>query len=179
LNLLKDLLLRRLDPPPRTTPSAPKLDPGGPPRVYLICDPKDQELVEPIEDFLFENGCEVCLPLFEGTSGEIAEAHRRNLQSCDAVLIFFGVPTSHWVEIKLMDLAQAPGYGRTQPFKARAVLVPPSEDRRKNRFRTHLADVIRPQVHADPECLRPFVQLAQARGQPEPALSGTAGGLRS
>jgi predicted Ser/Thr protein kinase len=161
LNLLKDLLLRRLDPPPKTNPTPLATVASGPPRVYLVCDPADEDQVAPIEDFLFDQGCEVSLPLFEGTSGEIAEAHRRNLQTCDAVLIYYGSTTNHWVEIKLMDLVQAPGYGRAQPFRVRAVLVPPSEDRRKNRFRTHVAEVIRSETTAAAETLRPFLQQLQ------------------
>jgi serine/threonine protein kinase len=161
LNLLKDLLLRRIDPPPKTNPTPPPVAASGPPRVYLICDAADEEAVGALEDFLFENGCEVSLPLFVGTSGEIAEAHRRNLQTCDAVLIYYGSTVSHWVEIKLLDLAQAPGYGRARPFKAQAVLVPPSEDRRKNRFRTHLAEVIRQEVPGSTEALLPFLRTLQ------------------
>ncbi|NIP92174.1 MAG: hypothetical protein GWO24_01330, partial [Akkermansiaceae bacterium] len=53
-----------------------------------------------------------------------------------------------WVEMKLMDIAQAPGYGRTKELLAKAVLVAPSDDRRKARFRTHLAEVIRPESPA-------------------------------
>ncbi len=166
LNLLKDLLLRRLDPPAEAAPAADSTTMGGPPRVYLVCDPSDEDQVSSIEDYLFESGCEVSLPLFQGTSGEIAEAHRRNLVRCDAVLVFFGTPTSHWVEIKLMDMAQAPGYGRARPFKAQAVLVPPSEDRRKNRFRTHLAEVIRPPTYPDTSSLQPFLQRVLAASSP-------------
>jgi hypothetical protein len=51
---------------------------------YLICDQEDSARVDPLEDFLFDQGLEVGRPHFDGNESEISEGHRRNLQICDA-----------------------------------------------------------------------------------------------
>jgi hypothetical protein len=44
--------------------------------------------------------------------------------------------------MKLMNLMKAPGYGRTKPFAAKTVYLAPPMDRRKQRYRTHSAEVV-------------------------------------
>ncbi len=110
--------------------------------IYLICDAKDEDAVEPIEDFLFDLGFDVSLPLFEGNEADVAEAHRNKLIFCTSAIVYYGAGSRSWVETKLMDLIQAPGYGRTNPFAAKCVLVDEPVDRRKLRFRSHVAEVL-------------------------------------
>ncbi len=130
--------------------------------VYLICDAQDEEAIEPLEDYLFEQGFEVSLPLFEGEENLIAQSHRQKLTLCDAVLVYYGAGGRSWIEMKVMDLMQAPGFGRDKPFLAKAVLIAPPEDRRKSRFKTHLADVLTQTGEFDPDCLKPFISLINA-----------------
>ena len=59
------------------------------------------------------------------------QAHQDNLKFCDGVLIFFGAASGQWVEMKLMDLLKAPGYGRTKPLTAKAWSRTNSPVRRK------------------------------------------------
>jgi len=143
LNSLKNLLLQRLNPPEPARHADTVHGGKGPGRVYLICDQRDEELLEPLQDYLFDEGFEVSLPLFEGSGAEVSEAHRHNLATCDTALVFYGTVTNHWMDMKLMDLVQAAGYGRGKPWAAKAVYVAPPDDRRKARFRTHIAAVIR------------------------------------
>ncbi len=148
------LILDRLDPKPapRSASSA-----GGPPRIYLICEQGDQEAAEPLEDFLFEQGFEVSLPDFEADEAEAAEIHRQNLLDCDAALVLYGSARHAWVDIKLRGLLKARGYGREDDLSAQAVVILPPFDRRKERFRSHLADVIRQEERFRPELLGDFV----------------------
>ncbi len=125
--------------------------------IYLICDTNDEEAVESIEDYLFEEGFEVSLPLFEGDEAAIAHSHRQKLTLCDSVLIYYGAGGRSWIEMKIMDLMQAPGFGRSKPFIGKAVLIAPPEDRRKGRFKTHLADVLTQSGDFNPECIASFV----------------------
>ncbi|HAI83311.1 MAG TPA: hypothetical protein DCL43_06570, partial [Chitinophagaceae bacterium] len=39
--------------------------------VYLICDMQDVDTIKPLEDFLFDHGCEVLTPLFDGDESAI------------------------------------------------------------------------------------------------------------
>ena len=95
-----------------------------------------------IEDYLFDQGLEVVIPVFSGTEAEISEAHMQNLRSCDGVLIYFGSATRQWVNMKLNNLIKAAGQGRSKPISATAIFVAPPESRHKERFRSHLAEIV-------------------------------------
>jgi len=144
LNLLKKELIRRLSPPEeKPNAAAPAKAANGAPKLYLICDPKDEPRVEPLEDFLFDQGLEVSLPAFDGADADAAALHQDNLRSCDAVLVYYGEAPKAWVDIKLRDLLKAAGYGRERPIAAQAVYIAPPFDHRKERYRSHQASVIR------------------------------------
>ena len=162
LSLLKREVIRSLEPPK----SEPVLPSGGaaeaeaqPPRVYLICEARDEESIEPLEDYLFALGLEVCLPAFDGADADAEALHRENLLTCEAVMIYFGAAPRAWVDIKLRELLKASGYGRKEPFRSRGVFIAPPMDHRKERFRSHQAQVIRqgPAFQPDPD-LEEFVE---------------------
>ena len=80
LNLLKKDLIRRLAPPEgKPKAAAPAKSPTGAPKLYLICDPKDEAAVEALEDYLFAQGLEVMLPAFDGDDADAAALHQDNL----------------------------------------------------------------------------------------------------
>jgi serine/threonine protein kinase len=144
LNLLKKDLIRRLSPPEeRPKQAAPSRAAGGPPKLYLICDPKDEPQVEALEDYLFDQGLEVSLPAFDGADADAAALHQENLRTCDAVLVYYGAAPKAWVDIKLRELLKAAGYGRERPIAVQGVYVAPPHDHRKERYRSHQAGVIR------------------------------------
>jgi predicted Ser/Thr protein kinase len=151
LNLLKKDLIRRLAPPEeRPKEPAPSKAPAGTPKLYLICDPKDEALIESLEDYLFGQGLEVCLPAFDGDDADAAALHQDNLLTCDAVLIYYASAPKAWVDIKLRELLKATGYGRQAPIAVQAVYIAPPDDRRKERFQSHQAAVIRQMGEFEP-----------------------------
>ena len=115
---------------------------AGPPTIYLMAPPDDEDKIEAIEDYLFDQGLEVVIPLFSGSETEVSEAHMENLRICDGVLIYFGSATRQWVNMKLNNLIKASGFGRSKPITATSILVAPPESRHKERFRSHLAEII-------------------------------------
>jgi hypothetical protein len=144
LNLLKKDLIRRLAPPEeKPKAAATAKSPGGAPKLYLICDPKDEAAVEALEDYLFAQGLEVMLPAFDGDDADAAALHQDNLLTCNAVLVYYGAAPKAWVDIKLRELLKATGYGREAPIAVQAVYIAPPDDRRKERFQSHQAGVIR------------------------------------
>ncbi len=156
LNLLKKDLIRRLAPPEeKPKPAAPVKSPGGAPKLYLICDPKDETAVEALEDYLFAQGLEVMLPAFDGDDAVAAALHQDNLLTCDAVLVYYGAAPKAWVEIKMRELLKATGYGRAAPIHVQAVYIAPPDERRKERFQSHQASVIR-----QPGAFEPGKELA-------------------
>ena len=166
LNLLKKDLIRRLTPPEEKpkAPTSPRSNasPGGAPKLYLICDPKDEAAIESLEDYLFAQGLEVMLPAFDGDDADAAALHQDNLLTCDAVLVYYGAAPKAWVDIKLRELLKATGYGRPAPISMQAVYIAPPDDRRKERFQSHQAGVIRQPGDFEPSAeLDTFVSQIQ------------------
>ncbi|NIP95307.1 MAG: hypothetical protein GWO24_18415, partial [Akkermansiaceae bacterium] len=161
VNAFKDLILQRLLPP--REPEVPAgagggAEEAGPAQVYLIADPNDEDRIAELEDYLFEQGLEVRLPDFEATEEEdVTAAHRENLCECDAVLIYYGAVRRAWVETKLRELLKASGLGRKAPFLSKTVYLAPPFDARKDRFKTHLADLVRQPGPFDAAVLQPLV----------------------
>jgi len=148
LNLLKKDLVRRLSPPEEKPPALParpasQTAASGAPKLYLICDARDEAAIEELEDYLFAQGIEVCLPAFDGSDTDAEVLHQENLRTCDAVLVYYGSAPKAWVDIKLRELLKATVYGREAAISFQAVYVAPPEDHRKERFRSHQAAVIR------------------------------------
>ena len=164
LNLLKKDLIRCLAPPEEKKAETPgtgaRSASAGIPRVYLICDSKDEGEVEALEDYLFDQGLEVCLPAFDGDDADAAALHQDNLMNCDAVLVYYGVAPRAWVDIKLRELLKAAGYGRATPITVQGVYVAPPDDHRKERFRSHQACVIH-----QPGAFAPTAELESFVGQ--------------
>ena len=156
---LKSIALDRLTP----RSSSRDLVHQGPARVYLICDRQDEQAIEPLQDFLFDQGFEVTVPDFEAGEAEAAEAHRQNLVDCDAAIIYFGTARQSWVDIKIRSLLKASGYGRPDEIPVRVVYVAPPTDRRKERYRTHLADVLHQEAEFSPVVMERFVAQVRAR----------------
>ena len=144
LSLLKKDLIRCLAPPEEKPlpPPASRTGSNAAPKLYLVCDPKDEAGAEALEDYLFDQGLEVCLPAFDGDDSAAAALHQENLLTCDAVLVFYGAAPRVWVDIKLRELLKAAGYGRETPIHVQGVYVAPPVDHRKERFRSHQATVI-------------------------------------
>ncbi|MBA4716338.1 MAG: DUF4062 domain-containing protein [Verrucomicrobiales bacterium] len=111
--------------------------------IYLICEQRDEEAVEELEDYLFKEGLEVCLPAFDGDEADVKALHQENLINCAGALVYYGAAPRAWVDIKLRDLIKAVGYGRETPITNQAVFIAPPHDHRKERYKSHNAQIIR------------------------------------
>ena len=111
--------------------------------VYLVYEERDENAVEAIEDYLYEQGVEVMLPEFEGDEREINSMNIQNLTDCDGVIVYYGSSRKTWVDIKLRELTKALGYREGKPIEKAAVLIGGPADRRKDRFKSLSAEVLR------------------------------------
>ncbi|MDA7931016.1 hypothetical protein N9B34_02100 [Akkermansiaceae bacterium] len=111
--------------------------------IYLICEQRDEEAVEALEDYLFKEGLEVCLPAFDGDEADVKALHQENLINCSGALVYYGAAPRVWVDIKLRDLIKAVGYGRENPIGNQAVFIASPHDHRKERYKSHSAKIIR------------------------------------
>lgn len=91
--------------------------------IYMIHEPYDQNFSESIKDFLIGKGFEVISSVLETEKGDIRHTHQENLKNCDASLIICGKVNYEWINTKLQDLVKAPGFGRSKPFKAKALYI--------------------------------------------------------
>jgi len=132
-------------------------------RVYVVHDRADREAVGPLKAELERRGHVVMLPLGEGSEAEEREVHETSMVLCDAVIIFYGATSEHWVRMKLFDLLKAPRWGRTAPFTATAVWVAEPVTPHKASYSTDEALVLRATDGFAPGILEPFlVRLAPA-----------------
>jgi len=162
LSSLKQLALERLKPAEPSLLAAPSNGADHPPHVYLLYDRVDEPVAAELQDWLFEQGMEVSIPDHGAEEEEAGRFHRETLCACDAVVVYFGEVRRSWVETKLRDLLKAPGFGRTRPFSVKAVYATPGGDFQKQRFKTHLAEVIAAQTPCDATTLRPIVDRIKA-----------------
>lgn len=173
LEKVKDLMLERLNPPKQPAPPPPTNPPAAgdaePLRIYLINEPADRERVDPLDQFLYDRGFEVGRTDSEGDPALAAEARRLNLQTCDAAIVYFGSAPRSWADVKLMELTQARGLGRTKPMLAQAVCIAAPDSPDKQRFRTRQAQVLRLEDPFRPEALLPFLQELKQKATTPPA----------
>jgi hypothetical protein len=131
-------------------------------QIYLIYDERDSAAVTPWADFLFELGCEVFHPIFEGDEAEVREYHEEILRNCDGALIFFGTANELWLRRKLREVQKSAGYGRTKAMPVVAVALISSKTAEKERFRTHDAVVIPQYDGFSAAPLEPFISHFRA-----------------
>ena len=110
--------------------------------IYLICDLTDINEIRPLENYLFDNGYEVVLPIFEGDESGIREDHIENLKNCSAAIIFFSNANELWLRSKTRDFLKINGYGRAKALAFKAIYIAPPDNVSKQRFKTLDAEVI-------------------------------------
>lgn len=132
----------------------------GPARIYLLCDQKDLETdaTRPLEDFLFSQGFDVILPVFEGDETQVRLDHQENLKTCNGVIVFYGQGNELWLRSKLRDFMKVAGYGRTTPLEPKAVYIAGPASQGKERFRSHEVMTINALAGFDASLLTEFVE---------------------
>ena len=153
---LRTLIYTRLKPPaPKPLPVS---EAASLAQIYFIYDQRDQDAAAPWKDYLFNRGFEVLTPVFEGDEAEIREDHEASLQTCDAVLIYYGAGSECWLRRKLREIQKIAGYGRTHPMRAVAIALAAPASPQKRQYCTHEAFVI-PQFDGfSPDPLGPFLR---------------------
>jgi hypothetical protein len=130
---LKSLVVERLRTPPVLTPASAALPEGGK-AVYLMCDPVDRADAKPLQAALTQLGFVVSRPSLEGTTEELIEENKANLVGCDVVVVVWGQSREAWVRSKLREAQQAPGWGRTRPYRGKFIVVGPPDSPAKGDF---------------------------------------------
>jgi TIR domain len=146
-------------PPPATT------DPGVEGRtVYLVYDQTDGEAADALQSTIEAWGYHVVSPLTEGSESEVREVHETSMVLSDAVLIYYGKCTEHWVRMRLLDLMKVRGWGRTDPYLAQALWVGPPDTPHKAKLHVTQALVLNGIADPGPTTLEPFLARLEGRG---------------
>jgi len=104
LGELTQVVLNLLQP---TVPDSAETEKNIAPRdVYLICAPEDFDAAAPLEDALFDAGCELLTPLIDAAGREDPEEHRSNLKDCEAATVFYANASEQWFRERLRELEQ-------------------------------------------------------------------------
>jgi hypothetical protein len=160
----KTVIHGHLAPPERPPPKEMATEAGDDlTRVYLICDQRDGGSTTELEDFLFDQGFEVILPVFEGDEAQVRSDHEENLSVCDAVLVYYGAANELWLRRKLREVQRSAAYGRAKPMRAKAIYTAPPLTPQKERVRTREAIVLRQKEAFSPETLEPFLDLLKGQ----------------
>ena len=74
-------------------------------KVFIIADPQDIQsgAVDPLDDYLNDQGFEVKLSLPARDESEMLQAYQDNLHSCQGCIIYYGQGSGAWVDIKMAD----------------------------------------------------------------------------
>ncbi|HEY4641842.1 MAG TPA: toll/interleukin-1 receptor domain-containing protein [Thermoanaerobaculia bacterium] len=163
---LKTIVYGKLAPPPVPMVTTPAMSHGELTRIYLLCDQQDVEATRPIEDFLFDRGFEVMLPVFDEDETQARLEHEEILKSADALLLYYGAASDLWLRRKLRELQKSAGLGREKPWLGRAIYIGAPATPQKERFRTLEATTLHEAPGGfTPSALDPFLaEIAKARG---------------
>lgn len=132
--------------------------------VYLVSDPVDRDAAGALQSQIEARGCHVLSPLMEGSESEVREVHETSMVLSDAVLIYYGKCTEHWVRMRLFDLMKVRGWGRTEPYQVQALWVGPPETSHKTNLRTTQALVLNAIDTPGLEALEPFLARLAGSG---------------
>ena len=126
-------------------------------RIYLISDRRDESAPSALSDYLYDQGFEVILPVFEGDEAQIRKDHEENLSLCDAVLFYYGEGNELWLRQKLREVQKSAAFGRKKPILTKAIYVAQPDSPSKAKFRTREALVIDQRATFDPAGLTEFI----------------------
>jgi hypothetical protein len=129
-------------PPVSSSISSASVSSGDPKIVYLICDLLDIDSIKPLEDYLYDQGFEVLIPIFEGDESLIRTDHIENLKMCDVAIIFYDRANEIWLRSKTRDFLKISGYGRTKDLEQKILYVSGETNPTKERLRMQDAELI-------------------------------------
>ena len=129
--------------------------------IYLVCEQRDLDLIQPLYQHLYDAGFEVMLP---ATGENAIEDNLQNLRECDALLVYYGHGNERWLRTQFGEFSKVAG-DRAKPLLAKAIYVAPPESPPKKLLMTREAVVIKNFAESQPNDLMPFLQqIQEAKG---------------
>jgi hypothetical protein len=132
--------------------------------VYLVYEQADSAAAETLQSTIEARGYHVISPLMEGSESDVREVHETSMVLSDAVLIYYGKSTEHWLRMRLLDLMKVRGWGRTEPYLAQALWVGAPDTPHKAKLHLTQALVLNGTADPSPTALEPFLAQLGGRG---------------
>lgn len=123
LELLKTIVKKKISGKDKESMEAGSVSLPEKPFVYLIHEEKFKNELEPVLNWFKEKNIDVIWSGMAAEADNIVSLHRHYLSNCSGVLIHYSGNNVPWISSKMKDLLKAPGFGRTEPIKAMAVMV--------------------------------------------------------
>ncbi len=123
LELLKSIVRRRISKKDDESDKAGKITLPEKPFVYLIYEKEYEKEVEPVLSWFQEKKIDIIWTGMVASTENVVSLHHLYLANCSGVLIHYTGDNIPWISSKMKDLLKAPGFGRTEPIKAMAVMV--------------------------------------------------------
>ncbi|MFP4025389.1 MAG: hypothetical protein ACLFVR_12770 [Thiohalospira sp.] len=91
--------------------------------VYFIHSNTNEPGRQKIINYLKSNDFEIYELKEEKNKIDLIKQHQKYLINADAILIYYVSENFYWLKSKLNDLKKAPGFGKKEPFLAKAILT--------------------------------------------------------
>lgn len=161
---VQDTLSRQLR--ARTQPAASVTATDLPTPVYLIADDADTEAVDPLRQFLVDQGFDVLERLSDdsATPQQKQDDHKNNLVACEGAIVFVGASGESWMKTMLGEVQKANGWRDTaDPLRWRAIcLGPPASPYKLKYLRKAGFLTVDARDGLGPAALQPLLELARA-----------------
>jgi hypothetical protein len=131
--------------------------------VYLAYEQADSEAADALQSMIEARGYNVISPLTEGSESEVREVHEASMVLSDAVLIYYGKSSEHWVKLRLLDLIKVRGWGRAEPYLAQALWFGAPDTPAKEKLHVTQALVLNGLADPGPTTLEPFLARLESR----------------
>lgn len=123
LELLKSIVRRRVLKKEKASETKGEIILPDKPFVYLIHEMKHEKEIEPVISWFRDRDIALIWTGMAVSTENIVSLHHHYLANCAGVLIHYPGNNLPWINSKMKDLLKAPGFGRTEPIKAMAVMV--------------------------------------------------------
>lgn len=91
--------------------------------AYLIFSKDDINKAEEIKKELEKKNIETIYLSNNSNSIELYKQHKKNLIKSDIVIIVYSSENEQWLNSKIKDIIKAPGFGKTNKFKLKVVMM--------------------------------------------------------
>jgi hypothetical protein len=128
---------------PRKRPARAALDRGGaeksPGRTKIYVDHKEEDadhayaLAQALQQR--HGKLNLLMPAFDGSPAEQKRLRKKYLHDCDSVVICWGAASEVWTKVRLAELEDFGGLGRSDDFARRGLVAGPPPGTPKKRFR--------------------------------------------